>query len=81
MTLAMPSGGGAPDFCAPVIGWRASHAFPERLCVVPGAAQPATVEAAVRGLSRYGVPVGVFEATSFTVSELERQFRAAPSSA
>src|SRR5439155_98883 len=39
------------------LGWRASHAFPERLFVIPGRVDARTVEATIRGLGRYGVAV------------------------
>jgi hypothetical protein len=57
------------------LGWRASHAYPERLFVVPGRADPETVTSAIRGLGRYGVPVGTFETPSLAVSQVERQLR------
>jgi len=59
------------------LGWRASHAFPERLFVVPGSADARTLEATVRGLGRYGVPVRAFDTPSLAVSQVERQARAA----
>ena len=59
------------------LGWRASHAFPERLFVIPGRVDTRTVEAAIRGLGRYGVPVAAFDSPSLAVSQVERQARAA----
>ncbi len=59
------------------LGWRASHAFPERLFVIPGRVDARTVEAAIRGLGRYGVPVAAFDSPSLAVSQVERQARAA----
>ena len=57
------------------LGWRASHAFPERLFVVPGTADARTVKDTVLGLGRYGVPVRAFNTPSLAVAQVERQVR------